>query len=318
MTLLSEVDDRGRESQMPRVSSPVQQERPMTLDSLSKYPSSYENQQFGPMMRTQPPSDRWTPNDMAMRRIQQMMEQRLRLIEMIERKMKNLDQITTPSVPRSPVGKLFPTVRKFITVKKSFIPARKVLPPQQQNQLPPQISNNTPTQQQPVRPAQRVPQPPQNRPHFIIAQKKQFVQVPQKSSPQYVPAKQSTHIRINVPNVFPQIPQPPSMSQREMPQIPRPQDPRFNHMHMMAPNAMHRHMMQQQPHFPHIPSHPMAHLLQRMREDRVQLPKIPVQVPPVQVQPGPNLGEAVWFSFKMMKYSRKESKFHLIDYLVWF
>uniref|UniRef100_K1QQ72 Uncharacterized protein n=1 Tax=Magallana gigas TaxID=29159 RepID=K1QQ72_MAGGI len=220
------VDDRGRESQMPRVNSPVQEERPMSLDRLSKYPSSYDNGQFGPMMRTQPPSDRWTPNDMAMRRIQNMMGQRLKLIEMIERKMKEREQITTaPSVPRSPVVKLYPTVRKFITVKKSFIPARKAVPPQQKqpNRFPTQPSNNSPSRLPPVQQIPRIPQPPQNKPHIIIAQKKQFAQVPQTSSPQYKPIRQSTHIRINVPSVFPQIPQRPPMQQREMPQIPNTQ-----------------------------------------------------------------------------------------------
>lgn len=167
------------------------------------------------------------------------------------------------------------------------------MPPQQKqpNRFPTQASNNSPSRLPPVQQIPRIPQPPQNKPHIIIAQKKQFAQVPQTSSPQYKPIRQSTHIRINVPSVFPQIPQRPPMQQREMPQIPNTQGPLFHPMHMMAQNSpMHRQMMQSRPHFPQIPPHPMAQLLQRMREDRVQLPKIPVQMPPVQVQPGPNLG----------------------------
>lgn len=281
------MDDRGRESQMPKVSAPAQDNSQKRLEALPKYPASYKNPQFGPMNRGLPPPDRWTPNDMAMRRIQNMMEQRLRLIDMIERKMKAREQKTTrPPVPQSPVGKLFPTVRKFITVSKSVIQPRKL---SRQNKIP-QVPNNTPLRHQPVQQIPMIPKPQQQKPQFIVAQKKQFVQVPRQSIPQFSPVKQATHIRINVPNAFPYIPHHPSMRQRGMPQIPDMHAQRFhNRMPPIAP--MHKHIAPPRSQFPNVPPHPMALLLQRIDQDRVQLPKFPVQMPPVQVQPGPSLGK---------------------------
>ncbi|XP_062620161.1 uncharacterized protein LOC134281746 isoform X2 [Saccostrea cucullata] len=275
------VDDRGRESKMPRLSAPVQEDKPKNLKSLPKYPASYDNQRYGPMMRTQPPPDRWTPNNMAMRRIQKMMEQRLRLIEMIERKMREREQSvsTVPPVPQSPVGKLFPAVGKFITVSKSFIPARKGMSTPQQTKI-----SQIPIRQQPARQVPRIPKPQQQKPQLIISQKKSFVQIPRPSTPQFSPVRQSTRVHINMPNPFPQIPQRPPMQQRQMPQIPRTPDRRFQMMPANAPMNTHSQ-------FPRIPPHPMSQLLQRMGQDRgVFLPRVPVQMPPVQVQPGPNLG----------------------------
>ncbi|XP_061176823.1 uncharacterized protein LOC133185541 isoform X2 [Saccostrea echinata] len=279
------VDDRGRESKMPRLSAPVKEDKPKNLNSLPKYPASYDNHRYGPMMRTQPPADRWTPNNMAMRRIQRMMEQRLRLIEMIERKMKEREQSisTVPPVPQSPVGKLFPTVRKFITVSKSFIPARKGMSPSQQTKI-----SQVPIRQQTAQQVPRIPKPQQQKPQLIISQKKTFVQVPRQSTPQFSPVRQSTRVHLNMPNPFPQIPQRPPMEQRQMPQIPRAPDRRFQMMPGNVP--MNRHMSQHHSQFPRIPPHPMSQLLQRMGQDRVFLPRVPVQMPPVQVQPGPNIG----------------------------